>query len=224
VRPTLLIATTNAGKLREFTELLGELPVELRSLADLPNAPSVPEDASTYAANAVRKARTLARWSGHLTLADDSGLEVDALRGAPGVRSARYAGPGQDSRANVDKLLRVLRGVPAVERTARFRCVIAVVSPHGARLTAEATCEGRITGARRGSAGFGYDPVFLYRPAGLTFAQMSPAAKYAVSHRARACAELRPRLLRFLVIKLKAQSRKPKARRQKANTSRRNTK
>lgn len=197
-RPTLLIATTNAGKCREISDLLGDLPVTLQSLAGSPGAPQVPEDGTTYDANALGKALTIAQWSQRPTLADDSGLEVDALRGAPGVHSARYAGPEQDSRANIAKLLRSLTGVPIAERTARFRCVIVVAGPDGATLTAEGTCEGVIAEHPRGSVGFGYDPVFLFPPFGLTFAEMSAAMKNQVSHRARACAALRDRLLDFL--------------------------
>jgi XTP/dITP diphosphohydrolase len=195
---TLLIATGNAGKFREFCELLADLPLRLTSLADFPDAPRVAEADTSYVANALHKAVTIARWSQCAALADDSGLEVDALGGAPGVRSARYAGEGQDDRANVDKLLEALRDTPVAARTARFRCAIAVASPDGATLTAAGACAGHILGVRRGSAGFGYDPVFFYPPAGLTFAEMPTAQKHQVSHRGRACAALRPQLLRFL--------------------------
>ena len=130
--PTLLVATTNAGKLREISDLLGDLPVQLRSLAEIAPLPPVREDGETYAANAVGKALTIARASRCITLADDSGLEVDALGGAPGVHSARYAGIEQESDANIDKLLDALRSAPPARRTARFRCVIAVASPDGA--------------------------------------------------------------------------------------------
>ncbi len=193
--PPLLVATSNAGKFRELRELLGDLPVRFRYF---PEAPVVAEDADTYAANALRKALTISRWSGCATLADDSGLEVDELRGAPGVHSARYAGLQQDSAANIDKLLRALAGVPISERGAQFRCVIAVACPDGATLTAEGVCAGRITEARRGSEGFGYDPVFLYVPSGQTFAEIPAALKNRVSHRAGACVALRRRLLSFL--------------------------
>ena len=197
-RPTLLIATTNAGKFREFAELLGDLPIALKSIAEFADAPEVPEEGATYAANALHKALSLARWSGCSALADDSGLEVDALRGAPGVHSARYAGPAQDSAANVAKLLAALEGVPLAQRTARFRCSLAVARPDAATLIVEATCEGYITEAPRGSAGFGYDPVFLYPPLRQTFAEIPAAVKNRLSHRARACERLRPRLLTFL--------------------------
>ncbi|MFQ5666553.1 MAG: XTP/dITP diphosphatase [Candidatus Binatia bacterium] len=196
--PLLLIATTNVGKFREFCELLRDLPVVLRSLSEFPGAPPVREDGETYRANAIHKALTLARWSRCATLADDSGLEVDALGGAPGLRSARYAGSPQDAQANIEKLLAALAGIPPAERTARFRCVIAVACPDGATLTAEGSCEGRILDQRCGGDGFGYDPIFFYPPAGMTFAAMPAAAKNRVSHRARACAALRKELLGFL--------------------------
>ena len=197
-RPTLVIATTNAGKVGEFAELFRELPITLQSLADFPGAPEVPEDGPTYAANAMHKALALARWSCCPALADDSGLEVDALGGEPGVHSARYAGPVQDSTLNIAKLLAALRGVPAAQRTARFRCAIAVACPNGTTLTAEGACEGVILDTARGSGGFGYDPVFLYPPLGQTFGEIAPAIKNRLSHRARACAFLVPQLLEFL--------------------------
>src|SRR5579862_8459896 len=167
----LLIATTNPGKLREFAELLADLPVTLQSLLDLPGSPTVPEDGSTYLENARTKALAIARWSGRIALADDSGLEVDALAGAPGVHSARYAGAAQDPRANLVKLLQALDGVPEARRTARFRCVLVVAKPSGETLAAEGTCEGCITGAPSGRGGFGYDPIFFYPPAARTFAE-----------------------------------------------------
>jgi len=197
-RPTLLIATTNAGKFREFAELLSTPSIVLKSLADCPAAPAVSEDGATYAANALHKALTVARWSQCAALADDSGLEVDALGGDPGVHSARYAGGTQDSGANIAKLLGALQMVPPARRTARFRCVITVARPDGATLTVEGCCEGCIIDTPRGSAGFGYDAIFLYPPLGKTFAEIPAALKNRVSHRAAACDRLRPKLLAFL--------------------------
>ncbi len=194
----LLIATTNPGKFREFSELLAGLPVTLESVGELANPPTVQEEGDVYSANALHKAVTIARWSNRAVLADDSGLEVDALGGAPGVRSARYAGEPQDSRANVAKLLHALERVPLEQRGARFRCVIAVACPDGATLTAEGTCEGYICESPRGTRGFGYDPVFVYPPLGLTFAELPAESKNQVSHRAQACRELRRRLMEFL--------------------------
>lgn len=197
-RPVLLLATRNTGKVREFKELLAGLPVDLRDLSDVPNAPEVDETGDTYAANACAKALTLARFSGLPTLADDSGLEIDALDGAPGIRSARFAGPDCSDQANIDLALQRLRDVPEANRTARFRCVLAVAHPDGRLLRVDGVCEGSITTAPHGAAGFGYDPIFRYPPAGRTFAEMPPTEKQAVSHRARACAALRPSLLAFL--------------------------
>lgn len=196
--PVLLIATTNRGKFREFSALLADLPLRLTSLADHPHVPTVPEEGATYLANATEKALVAARSTGMPALADDSGLEVDALGGAPGVASARYAGPRADDAANVARLLEELAGVPPGRRTARFRCVIVVARPDGAILSAEGTCEGLITTAPRGEGGFGYDPVFFDPEAGATFAELPPAIKNARSHRARAVAALRGALLPFL--------------------------
>jgi XTP/dITP diphosphohydrolase len=198
-RPVLLIGTTNAGKFREIAALLGGLPITLKSLADFPGTPEISEDGATYAANALHKALTLARWSGYPVLGDDSGIEVDALGGAPGIHSARYAGPAQDSAANIAKLLAALHGRPLEERSARFRCVIVVAHPNGATLTVEAaSCEGHIAEEPRGNTGFGYDPVFLCPSLGQTFAEVPAAAKNRLGHRGRACERLRPRLVAFL--------------------------
>lgn len=197
-RPALLVATTNVGKLREVRALLGDLPLQILSLEDVPGAPSVDEDGATYFDNAMRKALTIARWSQRVTMADDSGIEVDALGGAPGVHSARFAGPQQDSAANVAKLLRALEGVPAASRTARFRCVIVVAAPDGAWLSVEGVCEGRILDTPRGSGGFGYDPVFFYPPAAMSCAELPAAVKNEISHRAVACRRLHAQLVDFV--------------------------
>jgi len=197
--PVLLVATTNPGKIREFAELLQDIPVILQSLLELPGAPAVAEDGSSYQENAAAKAMALARWSGRTALADDSGLEVDALGGAPGIHSARYAGATQDSGANLTKLLQALAGIPEAQRTARFRCVLVVARPEGRTLAVDGSCEGQITDRPSGGGGFGYDPVFLYPPAGKTFAELPAAIKNQVSHRARACAQLRARLMDFML-------------------------
>jgi XTP/dITP diphosphohydrolase len=197
----LLIATTNAGKLREFERMLAGLGIELVSLRDCPEAPAIEEDADTYAGNARKKALTLARWSGLPALADDSGLEVDALNGQPGVRSARYAGPERGDAANRAKLLQALAGVPESRRGARFRAVIVVAEPSGAMLEASGVCEGRIAGEERGAGGFGYDPVFVVDAEGRTMAELEDSRKDELSHRGRAIASLRPRLLPFLAAR-----------------------
>lgn len=196
--PVLVIATSNAGKLREFREMLGDLAISLRSLADYPGAPDVVEDADSFAGNARKKALAYAAHAGEAVLADDSGLEVDALGGAPGVHSARYAGDAADAKANVAKLLDELAEVPADERTARFRCVLAVVVPNGASLLAEGTCEGHVTTEPHGTGGFGYDPVFIHAEFDRTFAEATADEKNRVSHRRRALEALRPELVPFL--------------------------
>lgn len=195
-RPRLLVATTNPGKLAEFRQLLRPLDVSLDPLPA--GAPAVDETGATYRENAELKARQIAAWSGRPALADDSGLEVDALHGAPGVLSARYAGPDSGDAANTRKLLTALSGVPPSARGARFRCVIAVARADGELLVVEGTCEGFIVEEPRGTGGFGYDPVFLYPPSSQTFAELAAMTKNAVSHRAAACAALLPLLEDFL--------------------------
>ena len=196
--PTLLIATGNAGKRREYAMLLGHLQLDLRDLRDYPGAPTVQEEAPDYAGNARLKAVTLARFTGLPALGDDSGLEVDALGGLPGVRSARFAGEAASDADNVGLLLERLRDVPESERTARFRCTIVVALPDGDELLSEGTCEGRITRERRGTRGFGYDPVFYHPPSSATFAEIAATEKQRISHRAAACHALASRLLPFL--------------------------
>ncbi|HZD71888.1 MAG TPA: RdgB/HAM1 family non-canonical purine NTP pyrophosphatase [Actinomycetes bacterium] len=194
-RPLLLLATANQGKLRELRAILAGVPVELLGLDDVPLGapPEVEETGESFLDNACIKARAYAAWSGLAAVADDSGLEVDALGGEPGVRSARYAGPGSSDQANLDKLLRELAGVPPARRGARFRCCAVLVDPGVQRKWhAEATWEGRIIEAPRGSNGFGYDPVFLPEGWHRTSAEVDAASKDAASHRGRAFRALRP--------------------------------
>ena len=192
--PRLLLASANQGKLRELRTILEGLPVELVGLAEagLGEPPEVEETGDTFLENALLKGRAYAAWSGMAAVADDSGLEVDALGGAPGVRSARYAGPGAGDQANLDKLLAALAGVPPERRTARFRCAAVLVDPAAGEWHAEAAWEGRILEAPRGSGGFGYDPVFLPDGWELTSAEVDQATKDAASHRGRAFRALRP--------------------------------
>jgi XTP/dITP diphosphohydrolase len=185
-RPRLVLATLNPGKARELTALLGDVPFEVTSLAELPGATLPDETGETYRENALLKARAAARLGGGWALGDDSGIEVDALGGAPGVRSARYGGPGLDDRGRYARLLEALRGVPPGKRTARFRCVIAVVDGAGREHVAEGVVEGLIAEAPRGTHGFGYDPVFYYPPLERTFAELPPEEKARVDHRGRA--------------------------------------
>ena len=202
--PPLLLATANRGKVREVRAILAGLDVELLDLAGvgLGQPPEVAETGRTYAENALRKARAYAAWSGLAALADDSGLEVDALGGVPGVHSARFAGPHASDQANLDKLLAALAGVPPALRTARFRCTAVLVEPAwegrdgaGGVWQAEAVWEGRILDAPRGTGGFGYDPVFLPNGWDRTSAEVDQATKDAASHRGRAFRALRPAIV-----------------------------
>jgi XTP/dITP diphosphohydrolase len=192
--PRLLLASGNPGKLRELRAILHGLPVELVGLADAGagEPPEVAETGATFLENALQKARAYAAWSGLAAVADDSGLEVDALGGAPGVRSARYAGEGAGDQANLDKLLAELAGVPPERRGARFRCAAVLVDRDLGEWTAEGTWEGRLLEAPRGTGGFGYDPVFLPEGWDRTSAEVDQATKDAASHRGRAFRALRP--------------------------------
>jgi len=173
----------NRAKGRELLELLGDVPYELTLLADTPGASLPEETGTTYAENALIKARAGLAATGALSLGDDSGIEVDALGGAPGLHSARWGGPGLDDAGRNALLLERLRDVPPERRTARFRSVIAVVEPDGRERTVEGVVEGRIVHAPRGSGGFGYDPLFFYEPYGATFGEIPAADKHRVSHR-----------------------------------------
>lgn len=186
--PELLIATTNAGKVAEIAAMLADLPWRVIGLRDLTDVPAPPEETGqTFADNALLKARYYFFVTGKLSLADDSGLEVDALNGAPGVCSARYAGAQATDAENIAKLLKELNDAPL--RTARFRCSVAIVGNiRGAMIERvfEGCCEGRIVHAPRGDQGFGYDPIFEARDPGRTFAELSREEKAAFSHRGQA--------------------------------------
>lgn len=184
----LLIATRNRGKKREYARLLQGLEAELIALHDLGVTKTIKEDGASYTENALLKARGYAAATGLLTLADDSGLEVDALDGAPGVLTARYAGEGATDEQRYSLLLEQLKDVPPEHRTARFRCVIALAWPDGRVEITEGVCEGRITREPRGEHGFGYDPVFYVPEYGCTMAELPPEIKNRISHRARAAA------------------------------------
>ena len=192
----LFIATHNPGKAREFRQLLTSLKARLCFPAELGIQLDVAEDGDTYAENARQKAVAYAHASGRLTLADDSGLEVDALDGAPGIHSARYR-PGRDV-DRAEALLAHLRDVPWERRTARFRCLVVIVTPGGEVYDAEGVCEGLIAFEPAGQGGFGYDPVFYLPDYDCTMAQLPPAEKNRVSHRARAVAAALPTLGRLL--------------------------
>jgi len=199
--PAVLVATTNQGKIREVRGVLAELPLRLTTLDGYGSLPPPVEDADTFAGNACIKAVHYARRTGAWTLADDSGLEVDALGGAPGVRSSRYAGPEGDSAANNRKLLQVLAGVPDDERTARFCCVVALAGPSGVVATASGTVEGCILREIRGTQGFGYDPLFFVPAHGMTAAEMPPKLKNRISHRGQAFRAIVPALVSHLDLR-----------------------
>ena len=205
MRRRLLVATRSEHKLRELRELLDLRHTDLVSLDDLGIAGDPEEDGASFEANAAIKARHGARRSGLPTLADDSGLEVDALDGGPGVRTRRYAGEGATDAENNAKLLDALRGLPPARRAARYVCVLALALPESAGprgglpvLVARGTCRGRIATEPRGTGGFGYDPIFEPDPEppdGRTLGLWSPAEKHAISHRARAARRMTPRLV-----------------------------
>ena len=189
----LLVATTNPGKFAEVQAFLSGLPLQILALGDLRNPPTVVEDGATFEENALKKARVLAEYSSRLTLADDSGLEVDALNGAPGIYSARYSGEEGNDEKNNDRLLWELKNIPEENRTARFVCALALCAPRSVGMKhwiVRESCEGRIAFQRRGSAGFGYDPLFFYPPLGKTFGEIDRETKAKVSHRGQALKKL----------------------------------
>ena len=184
--PRLVLATTNPGKLAELADLLAGAPCALVSLADVGIDQEVDEPGDTLEENAVHKAMSYARMGGLPTLADDSGLEVDALGGEPGVRSSRYAGPDATDADRIAFLLGKLQNIPQERWTAHFRCVIALAAPGRPPRLFTGRCEGRIVAAPRGGNGFGYDPIFLVGESGKTMAELTAAEKNRVSHRAQA--------------------------------------
>ena len=199
----IVVATRNPHKLEEIRAILDGANVRVRGLDEFENVPEVVEDAATFEGNAAKKAEAVARATGRVSIADDSGLAVDALGGAPGVMSARYAGAGCDYRANNAKLLKnlkklgkleALEGVADDRRAARFVCAIALAAPGRETVLFRGECEGRITTELRGEGGFGYDPLFFSPELGRTFAEASSGEKNRVSHRGRALANLREAL------------------------------
>lgn len=203
----LLLATRNPGKLRELRTITrdghllaaaGGSPLLWRGLDEFPGVPDASENGQTFAANARLKALHYAAATGLPTLADDSGLEVDYLGGAPGVVSARYAGPQQNNAANVRKLLAAMAGVPAPHRTARFRCSMAFARPGQVLYESTGVIEGCIADSPRGMGGFGYDPVFLVPALGRTAAELTPQEKHAISHRGQALRAMLPKIEQWL--------------------------
>ncbi len=195
MRP-LVLATRNQGKIEEFRQLFAGCGIEIKSVKDFGPIPPVSEDGETFEENAYKKAFHTARMLGCPALADDSGLKVEALGGAPGVKSARYAGEEATREDNNRKLLKIMRGVS--NRKAAFECVLAIAVPAGPALIYEGRCEGEITHELQGTGGFGYDPLFYYPPLKKTFAQMSSVEKNLVSHRGKAMAELREEIEKVL--------------------------
>jgi len=187
----VILASNNRGKVREFNELLADFHLQVVPQAEL-GVPEAEETGLTFVENAILKARNAAAHAGLPAIADDSGLEVDALRGAPGIRSARYAGPGASDRANLDRVLAELAAVPEAERTARFQCLIVHLAhaEDPTPIICQGTWEGRITEVPKGESGFGYDPVFFVPDRGCTAAELPAATKNAISHRGQALRKL----------------------------------
>jgi XTP/dITP diphosphohydrolase len=202
---TLVLATRNPGKTAEITDLLKDFPITIKNLDDFGPIPEVIEDGVTFEENAYKKASQTARILGLPAMADDSGLMVAVLDGAPGVFSARYGGPGATDAERCRRLLADMRG--RSDRRAAFACVLSIAVPTGPALTYEARCDGLITEAPAGANGFGYDPIFFYPPLGRTFAELSLAEKSRVSHRGLALRELRgefDKVLRWIRMQMPA--------------------
>ena len=199
LHPEVVIATRNQGKLQEIEVILAPLGLKMLSLEDFPEVPETIEDGRTFAENAQKKAREAAQKTGRMTIADDSGLAVDALQGRPGVFSSRYAGEKATDQQRYEKLLAEMVGIPERQRVAAFICSIAVASPGGRVKVVQGECRGRIAFAPQGTYGFGYDPIFYLPEFGQTMAELPPEIKNLISHRARALEKLNeilPELLR----------------------------
>lgn len=196
-RGKILLATRNKAKVKEYSNLLHGIPYEIVSLEDIGITQDVEESGKTFDENATIKAKTYAKLSGLVAIADDSGLEVDALGGEPGVRSARYAGEGSTDKERIDYLLKKMKGIPSEQRAARFRCVIAVATPAGEVKICEGKCDGVITFEPRGKNGFGYDPIFYLPKHKSTMAEISMEEKNKISHRGKAAAKAHRLLKRW---------------------------
>jgi XTP/dITP diphosphohydrolase len=199
--PTVLVlGTRNRKKLQEMVEILGDLPLDLRDLTAFPDVPEVVEDGATFEANARKKATELAVFLRQWVIGEDSGLVVPGLGGRPGVYSARYAGKHGDDNANNDRLLAELAPLPDDRRSAYYVCTAALADPQGnVHAAVEGHCHGVITYERRGTGGFGYDPLFLIPEYHRTFGELSPRVKHALSHRGKALAHLRPMIHQLLL-------------------------
>lgn len=194
---TVVLATRNPHKIKEIIAIFSDTPIHFLTLGDFPDAPEVVEDGATLEENAQKKAYQIARFTKHIALADDSGLEVDFLDGQPGVISARFAGATCSYADNNNKLLKLMKGAPTAHRRAHFRCVMALAVPKGATQTVEGRLDGYITDHCRGEEGFGYDPVFLVPDQGKTLAELGPTLKNSLSHRYKALQAMRPIILRL---------------------------
>lgn len=194
----IIVATRNEGKLREIREALKGLKIRLRGLNHFHDVPEIEEDGASFLENALKKARFYSRYLSQPVLADDSGLEVDALKGAPGIFSARYGGVGASDKMNREKLLKAMEGVPATKRGAQFKCVIAMVFPDGKEIVTEGSCRGRIGFKEMGKGGFGYDPIFYLPRYGKTMAELTLQEKNRISHRGKALRKLRKSLKKLL--------------------------
>jgi len=187
----LIIATQNQGKVREIRRALKGLGLQIKPLSNFPAVPEIEENGKTFFENALKKARFYSKYFRKLTLADDSGLEVDILKGWPGIYSARFAGEGALNRENNQKLLREMEGIPISKRGASFKCAIAIVSPEGRETIVEESCKGKIGFKEVGKKGFGYDPLFILPQYGKTMAQLNLKEKNRISHRGKALRKLR---------------------------------
>lgn len=186
----VIIATKNPGKAKEFASMFSKRGFTVQTLLDYPEIPNIAETGSSFEENAILKAEAVAKLLNKMVISDDSGLIIDALGGRPGIYSARYAGEEKDDEKNIDKVLRELADVPAEKRTARFYCALAVAAPGQETKTVSGTCEGRILYERRGSNGFGYDPIFYVDEKQKAMAELPAAEKNKISHRAQALRKL----------------------------------
>lgn len=187
----IVLATKNNHKIREIEALFDDMAIQFLSLKDFPNVPDIVEDADTFEGNALKKARAAAEWTKEVAMADDSGLQVDALNGEPGVYSSRYAGENAADKENNKKLLNEIKGIPFEKRGARYKCIIAVVFPSGEEKMAEGECKGFIAFEPKGKNGFGYDPIFYLPEYNKTMAELSPEEKNKISHRAKAICNIK---------------------------------
>jgi XTP/dITP diphosphohydrolase len=194
----LLVATGNLKKLKEIRELLEDLPVRITSLEDYPGMPEIEEDGKTFSQNAIKKAATISLYTKKLVMGEDSGLEVRALKNAPGIYSARFSAPRPTDDKNNTKILRLLQGVPLAKRQARYRCCVALTDRKGIVGVVSGSCEGSIALKLKGKNGFGYDPLFVVPRFGKTFGELDPAIKAKISHRARALRKFKVLIKKYL--------------------------